>query len=190
MKRRVLAIVVALGLMTAGAVLVAQQLGVRGHSVLAAGSSAVVAARPLVSLPSATSTKMLLEGAVHQSEFVSVPVAGHDPVRAYISYPDRADKAPVVVVTAPDQGMTDWTRAAAYQVSRDGFVAVVPDYRPHTDSGARQEALREYLDRIPSADGTIAGVEFFGSRISARVGTSPAATLRSAIRDGPARWIS
>ena len=144
------------------------------HLVHSAGTAAV---SPRLTLPTPSTTKMLLEGAVHQSEFVNVPVH-HDQMSAYISYPDRADKAPVVVVRSKREGMSDWTRAVAYQLSRDGFVAVVPDYAPTPDSlGREEDAVRQYVHGIPSANGTIATIDFDGPRIAARVGSSPVASF-------------
>lgn len=52
---------------------------------------------------------------------------GHDPVRAWIVYPERPDPAPVVVVIHEIYGLTDWIRAVADQLAADGFIAIAPD---------------------------------------------------------------
>jgi carboxymethylenebutenolidase len=50
-----------------------------------------------------------------------------DPVRAWVVYPERPDRAPVVVVIHEIFGLTDWIRAVADQLAADGFIAVAPD---------------------------------------------------------------
>jgi dienelactone hydrolase len=41
--------------------------------------------------------------------------------------PERSDRAPVVIVTAHNEGASDWARAVADRVAEAGFIAVVPD---------------------------------------------------------------
>ncbi len=118
-------------------------------------------------LPGAATTRQLLEGAVHNSEFVDVPGAG-GPARAFVSYPDRADRAPVVIVTT-DEGMTDWARALAFQASRDGFIGIVPD--------SPSPAVERFASRIPAANGAITSLEVGDGRIHAEAGTAPTATF-------------
>ena len=50
-----------------------------------------------------------------------------DTVRAWIVYPERATRAPVVIVIHEIFGLTDWIRAVADQVAADGFIAIAPD---------------------------------------------------------------
>ena len=59
-------------------------------------------------------------------EFVSVDVEG-TPVRAWIVYPERKDRAPVVIVIHEIFGLSDWVRAVADQLAAEGFIAVAPD---------------------------------------------------------------
>jgi hypothetical protein len=53
--------------------------------------------------------------------------AGDDSVRAWVVYPERATKAPVVVVVHEIFGLSTWVRAVADQLAADGFIAVAPD---------------------------------------------------------------
>jgi carboxymethylenebutenolidase len=53
--------------------------------------------------------------------------AGVDSVRAWIVYPERKDRAPVVVVVHEIYGLSPWIRAVADQLARDGFIAIAPD---------------------------------------------------------------
>ena len=76
--------------------------------------------------PSEESAKDRLNASPRHGEFVKVDVRG-TPVRTWIVYPERKDKAPVVVVIHEIFGLTDWIRAVADQLAAEGFVAVAPD---------------------------------------------------------------
>src|SRR5262249_7728288 len=92
-------------------------------------------AAPPPSLPASEDTaKERLEHSPRHGEFVTVD-AGGTPVRVWVVYPERKDKAPVVVVIHEIFGLTDWIRAVADQLAADGFLALAPDLlsgqRPH-----------------------------------------------------------
>jgi carboxymethylenebutenolidase len=53
--------------------------------------------------------------------------AGSDSVRAWIVYPERKTKAPVVVVVHEIYGLSPWIRAVADQFAAEGFIAIAPD---------------------------------------------------------------
>lgn len=170
MQVRVLVFVLATTSVTVGGRIVGGQhsghVGTLAASADYAGSSAAIVSA--FALPTPATTRTLLEGAVHTSEFVDVAV-GHDQVRAYVSYPDRADTAPVLVVNT-DNGMSDWARALGFQASRDGFIAVVPE---ETLPGA----VLRFAAEIPAGNGMIASLEVHGGRIAASVGAAPAASF-------------
>ena len=67
-----------------------------------------------------------LAASKRKSEFVKIVVGGM-PMRAWVVYPDRRDKAPVVVVIQEIFGLSDWIRGVADQLAADGFVAIAPD---------------------------------------------------------------
>jgi carboxymethylenebutenolidase len=48
-------------------------------------------------------------------------------VRAWVVYPERSDKAPVVVVIHEIFGLTDWIRSVTDQLAAEGFIAIAPD---------------------------------------------------------------
>ena len=86
--------------------------------------------------PSDTEARARLNSSPRHGEWVMIgtPVdsamglfAG-DSVRAWIVYPERPDKAPVVLVIHGWRGLTPWIRAVADQVAADGFVAIAPDF--------------------------------------------------------------
>ena len=47
--------------------------------------------------------------------------------KAWVVYPERSDKAPVVMVIHEIFGLTDWIRSVADQLAADGFIAIAPD---------------------------------------------------------------
>jgi len=59
-------------------------------------------------------------------EVVAIDAHG-TPIHTWIVYPQRPDKAPVVLVIHEIFGLTDWIRAVADQLAADGFIAVAPD---------------------------------------------------------------
>lgn len=62
-------------------------------------------------------------------EYVMIARApgGADSLRAWVVYPQRRDKAPVVVVLHEIFGLSTWVRGVADQLAADGFIAVAPD---------------------------------------------------------------
>jgi carboxymethylenebutenolidase len=57
-----------------------------------------------------------------------VKVAGAAaPIRTWVVYPERKDKAGVVLVIHEIYGASDWIRGVADQLAREGFIAVAPD---------------------------------------------------------------
>jgi carboxymethylenebutenolidase len=84
-------------------------------------------AAPPPSLPASEDTaKERLEHSPRHGEFIIVD-AGGTPVRVWVVYPERKDKAPIVVVIHEIFGLTDWIRAVADQLAADGFIALAPD---------------------------------------------------------------
>ncbi len=71
----------------------------------------------------------------------------HDTVRAWITYPERATRAPVVIVIHEIFGLTDWVRGVADQLAGAGYIAIAPNLLtgigPEGKTpGDRQEAVR------------------------------------------------
>ncbi len=68
----------------------------------------------------------LVESPRH-GEWVEYDAGGADTVTAWMVYPERDDRAPVVVVIHEIFGLTDWVRSVADQLAADGFIAIAPD---------------------------------------------------------------
>jgi carboxymethylenebutenolidase len=138
------------------------------------------------SLPAVSMAKVVLNSTHRHREWVNVPF-GSTGVRAFIVYPERSDKAPVVVVTENKQSASDWIRAVSDQLAAEGFIAVVPDVlsglAPNggdTDSFSsadaiaaatarmdvaemmrRTNAARDSALALPAANGKSASLEFY-----------------------------
>lgn len=131
--------------------------------------------------------KAVLEASPRHGEFVDIAVPGSAvPLRAWIVYPERSDKAGVVIVIHEIFGLTDWARAVTDQLAKEGFIAIAPDLlsglgpngggtesltsrdeavalirtlKPDTTL-ARLEQVRRWAATIPSANGRCASVGF------------------------------
>jgi carboxymethylenebutenolidase len=72
--------------------------------------------------------KSALEKSPRHHEWVNIAVPGTEiKLSSFIAYPERKDKAPVVIVIHEVYGLTDWVRAVADELAADGFIAIAPD---------------------------------------------------------------
>ena len=127
----------------------------------------------------------LLDSPRH-GEWVDVALSESDTkIKTWISYPERKEKAPVVIVIHEIFGLTDWIRAVADQLAAEGFIAVAPDLlsgkgpdgggtesfkgdsvrsaiRNLTDEqvNVRLDAVREHAAALPAATDTFATIGF------------------------------
>jgi carboxymethylenebutenolidase len=60
-------------------------------------------------------------------EYVMISIGGTDSIGAWIFYPQRSTKAPVVVVVHEIFGMSTWVRGVGDQFAAQGFIAIAPD---------------------------------------------------------------
>jgi carboxymethylenebutenolidase len=98
------------------------------HSTHESATSASGGAAPQSSaLPAdAAGARARLAASPRHGEWVMIS-AGSDSVRAWIVYPERKTKAPVVVVVHEIYGLSPWIRAVADQFAAEGFIAIAPD---------------------------------------------------------------
>ena len=100
----------------------------------------------------------------------------HDTVRAWMSYPERATRAPVVIVIHEIFGLTDWVRGVADQLSGAGYIAIAPDLLTGIGGvgrtpGDRQEAVRLIRElRIEDVARRLTAVGRFGAGLPASNG--------------------
>ena len=60
-------------------------------------------------------------------EYQMIRTGPNDSIRAWVVYPERSTKAPVVLVVHEIYGLSNWVRAVADQLAADGFIAIAPD---------------------------------------------------------------
>lgn len=77
--------------------------------------------------PGAEGVAAHLAASPRHGEWVMIPSGASDTVRAYVVHPERADRAPVVVVIHEIFGLTNWIRGVADQLAAEGYVAIAPD---------------------------------------------------------------
>lgn len=97
----------------------------------AGGSVAVTAQQPDdMTLPAGSTTvASRLATSPRHGEYVMIArtPGGTDSLRAWVVYPQRRDKAPVVVVVHEIFGVSTWIRGVADQLAADGYIAIAPD---------------------------------------------------------------
>ena len=77
--------------------------------------------------PAEAAAMQRLESSPRHGEWVTVDAGGGDKVDVWVVYPERSDRAPVVLVVHEIFGLSDWVRATADQLAAEGFIAVAPD---------------------------------------------------------------
>ncbi len=78
--------------------------------------------------PSEAQAKAQLDSSPRHGEYVDIKMpGGGTPIRTWVVYPERKEKAGVVILVHEIFGLSDWLRGVADQVARDGFIAVAPD---------------------------------------------------------------
>jgi carboxymethylenebutenolidase len=97
----------------------------------AASGQATVAVQPNdAALPAASTTVAArLAASPRHGEYVMISRAsgGTDSLRAWVVYPQRRDKAPVVIVLHEIFGLSTWIRGVTDQLAADGYIAIAPD---------------------------------------------------------------
>jgi carboxymethylenebutenolidase len=135
-------------------------------------------------LPSAAEAKMLLNMTTRHREWIVVPISKETSVLAWVVYPERSDRAQVVMLKGETLNPSDWTRAVSDQLSAEGYLTVVPDVLTEVDSrgnrharGAldaseierREQAIRRAALQLPDADRSLGTVELVASPNQIRV---------------------
>ncbi|HXE97208.1 MAG TPA: dienelactone hydrolase family protein, partial [Dongiaceae bacterium] len=72
--------------------------------------------------PGEAGAKALLERSPRHHEWVDITIPGKDAkLSAFVAYPERKTKAPLVIVIHEVYGLTDWVRAVADRLAGEGF---------------------------------------------------------------------
>jgi len=120
----------------------------------------VAADVPLAAIPPGEAgAKAALESSPRHHEWVDLPQSGDaEKLSLFVAYPERKDKAPVVLVIHEVYGLTDWLRAVADRLAADGFIAIAPDLLTGRGPGSggtdtfasRDDAVRAVRDLTPA----------------------------------------
>jgi carboxymethylenebutenolidase len=104
-------------------VLLAVSLGACAGNQSSDASNTVAVTPPA----SATTAEARLAASTRHGEWVTIKTSPTDSLRAWLVYPERKEKAPVVVVIHEIFGLSNWVRSVADQLAADGFIAIAPD---------------------------------------------------------------
>jgi carboxymethylenebutenolidase len=109
--------------------------------------------------PAAEHAAARLQASPRHGEYAMISVPGkRDSLRAWVSYPERATKAPVVIVIHEIFGLTTWVRAVADQLAAEGFIAIAPDLLSFkklpgsADSAAYVDQYRKAVSELAPKD--------------------------------------
>lgn len=99
------------------------------HAVHVTPATSVAnATADVASIPaSATTVAGRLARSPRHGEYVTIRTGPSDSVRAWVVYPERGTKAPVIIVVHEIFGLSGWVRGVADQLAADGFIAIAPD---------------------------------------------------------------
>lgn len=116
------------------------------HGTSASAATPAAAMQQVAGIPADNAgAPARLAASPRHGEWAMIPangIGGADSIRAWVVYPERKDKAPVVIVVHEIFGLTPWVRNVADQLAADGFIAIAPDLL----SGKRPVG---YLDAQP-----------------------------------------
>src|SRR5438270_13156961 len=71
--------------------------------------------------------KSRLNNSPRHGEWVDIK-SGDRTIKAFMVYPERKDKAPVVLVIQEIFGLTDWLRSLCDELAENGVIAIAPDF--------------------------------------------------------------
>src|SRR5689334_10269463 len=99
--------------------------------------------------------KARLEKSPRHGEWVEYK-SGDRTLKAFVVYPERKDKAPVVIVIHEIFGLTDWVRGVVDQLAEAGYIAIAPDLLSGGPKGGGtaglggNDAVRQAIMSLPA----------------------------------------
>ena len=97
-----------------------------GHDMSATATMPGFQQSTAIPASSSTAVERIAKSPRH-GEWVAIKVNATDSVMAWVVYPERKDKAPVVIAIHENTGINTWTRSVADQLAADGFIGIAPD---------------------------------------------------------------
>ena len=119
-----------------------------GHGDHNEAPAVVLDSRQAASIPAsgATAAQRLASSPRH-GEWVAIKVGTADSVMAWVVYPERTEKAPVVIAIHENTGLNTWTRAVADQLAAEGFIGIAPDMTTMAKTGSLTEDVSADVGR-------------------------------------------
>lgn len=99
--------------------------------------------------------KEKVENSSRHGEWVALDVANGRKLQCFVVYPEKKEKAPVVLVIHEIFGLTDWVMSLADQLAEAGCIAIAPDLLSgDAPGGGRTKdfpsgGVREAISKIP-----------------------------------------
>jgi carboxymethylenebutenolidase len=100
--------------------------------------------------------KKKLDASPRHQEWVTLK-NGTREVKCFVVYPERKDKAPVLILIHEIMGMTEWVQSVADEAAAAGFIAIAPDFLSgmgpgggRTDSFENLQKIREAISGLPA----------------------------------------
>ena len=144
-----------------------------GGRFLIATLVAIIMCDPICNAQAQDWAKERLNKSPRHGEWVDIK-SGARTLKAFVVYPERKEKTPVVLVVHEIFGLTDWVRGICDQLAENGVIAIAPDLlsgQTYSDiDGARKaisalspeqikadlDAASDYTLKIPASNGTLA----------------------------------
>ena len=119
-----------------------------GHDAHAATTAAAFAVPQGTALPAgATTALQRVNSSPRHGEWVAIKVGATDSVMAWVVFPERSQKAPVVIAIHENTGLNTWTRGVADQLAADGFIGIAPDMTTMGKTGSLTEDVTQDVGR-------------------------------------------
>ncbi len=105
-------------------------------------------------------------------EWVAYANDAGDTVRAYVAYPERAGRAPAIIVIHEIFGLTEWERSVADDYAGKGYVAIAPDLLSsrYGSTEAMGDSARRLVSTLPR-DGVLDDLDATWNWINAQPAT-------------------
>jgi carboxymethylenebutenolidase len=131
-------------------------------------------AQDVILPPEMDGAEAALNASTRHQEFVRLKLPSGGEVNTFVVFPERPDKAPVLIVIHEIFGMTDWVNAVADRFAAEGFIALAPDMITDMEGNAmglvraltkeqiveRLNVVREHGLSLPAANGKVGCVGF------------------------------
>lgn len=136
--------------------------------------SGLTVAQELALPPGEDAAPAALKASSRHQEVVKLKLPSGGDVDTFVVFPERPEKAPVIIVIHEIFGATDWVHSVADQFAAEGFIALAPNMITGMEGNAmstvraltkeqiveRLNVVRDHALTIPAANGKIGSVGF------------------------------